>query len=70
MLGQWSAVLRDSAELPLPWKVLDGTATCTRADVAAACRAAGLDGEASGWLAPALRREVAVFRPTPSWCTG
>ncbi|MDF2708531.1 MAG: hypothetical protein K0R62_4183 [Nonomuraea muscovyensis] len=58
------------AALPLPWEVLDGTATCTRSDVHSACRAAGLDPERSGWTAPAPRRGVAVFRPTPELVHG
>ncbi|GAA2322746.1 hypothetical protein GCM10010149_89910 [Nonomuraea roseoviolacea subsp. roseoviolacea] len=58
------------AALPPPWEVLDGTASCTRADVEAACRAAGLDPEKSGWTAPAARRGVAAFRPTPELVHG
>ncbi|WP_067173139.1 hypothetical protein [Microtetraspora niveoalba] len=58
------------AALPLPWEVLDGTAACTRADVEAACRTAGLDPRESGWTAPAPRRGVAVFRPTPELVHG
>ncbi|MFI6602746.1 hypothetical protein ACIBHX_41380 [Nonomuraea sp. NPDC050536] len=56
--------------LPLPWEVLDGSATCTRADVEAACRTAGLDPETSGWTAPAPKRGVAAFRPTPELVHG
>ncbi|MDA0638147.1 hypothetical protein OUY22_32470 [Nonomuraea sp. MCN248] len=58
------------AGLPLPWEVLDGTARCTRADVEAACVAAGLDAAGSGWTAPAPGRGVAVFRPTPELVHG
>ncbi|MCC5576819.1 hypothetical protein IMZ11_14395 [Microtetraspora sp. AC03309] len=58
------------AALPLPWEVLDGTARCTRADVEAACRTAGLDPARSGWTAPAARRGVAVYRPTPELVHG
>ncbi|MFF3666353.1 hypothetical protein [Microtetraspora malaysiensis] len=58
------------AALPPPWGVLDGTATCTRADVEAACRTAGLDPEQSGWTAPAAPRGVGVFRPTPELVHG
>ncbi|MGI5272523.1 hypothetical protein ACQEUU_25450 [Nonomuraea sp. CA-218870] len=58
------------AALPLPWEVLDGTARCTRADVEAACVAAGLDAAGSGWTAPAPARGVAVFRPTPELVHG
>ncbi|MGW4472593.1 hypothetical protein ACWENQ_23240 [Nonomuraea sp. NPDC004354] len=58
------------AALPPPWEVLDGSSACTRADVEAACRTAGLDPEGSGWTAPAVRRGVAVFRPTPELVHG
>ncbi|WP_336214163.1 hypothetical protein [Nonomuraea sp. LPB2021202275-12-8] len=58
------------AALPLPWEVLDGSASCTRADVESACLAAGLDPERSGWTAPAPKRGVAVFRPTPELVHG
>ncbi|MEU0571251.1 hypothetical protein ABZ297_38455 [Nonomuraea sp. NPDC005983] len=58
------------AALPLPWDVLDGRAACTRADVEAACRTAGLDPVGSGWTAPAPKRGVAVFRPTPELVHG
>ncbi|MGH8881275.1 MAG: hypothetical protein ACRD0P_28665, partial [Stackebrandtia sp.] len=40
------------ARLPLPWEVLDGSATCTRADVNAACADAGVDPIRNGWTAP------------------
>ncbi|MEV4061623.1 hypothetical protein [Nonomuraea dietziae] len=58
------------AALPPPWEVLDGSSACTRADVETACRTAGLDPEGSGWTAPAARRGVAVFRPTPELVHG
>ncbi|MER6826895.1 hypothetical protein ABT352_13000 [Streptosporangium sp. NPDC000563] len=58
------------AALPLPWEVLDGTAACPRVTVEAACRTAGLDPERTGWTAPAARRGVAVFRPTPELVHG
>ncbi|MFJ6197524.1 hypothetical protein [Micromonospora sp. NPDC092111] len=58
------------ARLPLPWDVLDGTATCTRADVVAACADAGVDGVRSGWLAPRPDGPVGTFRPTPELVHG
>ncbi|MFB9883063.1 hypothetical protein ACFFMN_34540 [Planobispora siamensis] len=58
------------ALLPPPWQVLDGTASCTRAEVEEVCRMAGLDPERSGWTAPGARRGVAVFRPTPELVHG
>jgi len=61
--------LRVWAALPLPWDVLDGTAPCGWAQVAAACQAAGLDPEKTGWLAPRPRR-IAKRRPTPELVNG
>ncbi|SEU32538.1 hypothetical protein SAMN05421811_11134 [Nonomuraea wenchangensis] len=58
------------AALPPPWEVLDGTATCTRAEVESACRRAGLDPASSGWTAPAPPGATAVFRPTPELVHG
>ncbi|MGP3910146.1 hypothetical protein [Nonomuraea sp. 10N515B] len=58
------------AGLPPPWEVLDGDVPCTRADVEAACRRAGLDPVSSGWTAPAPARATAVFRPTPELVHG
>jgi hypothetical protein len=56
-------------ELPLPWEVLNGTATCTRDTVAAACALAGLDAAKSGWLAP-RPHQIVPFRPTPELVNG
>ncbi|WP_200926704.1 hypothetical protein [Sphaerimonospora mesophila] len=58
------------AALPPPWDVLDGSAACTRTDVEAACRTAGLDPEKAGWTAPRVQGAVAVFRPTPELVHG
>jgi hypothetical protein len=55
--------------LPLPWEVLQNTASCTRAMVRAACRQARLDPTTSGWLAPRLHG-VVPFRPTPELVHG
>ncbi|GAA4351011.1 hypothetical protein GCM10023185_09320 [Hymenobacter saemangeumensis] len=57
------------ADLPLPWEVLNGTATCTRETVAAACARAGLNAAKSGWLAP-RPHQVVPFRPTPELVHG
>lgn len=57
------------AALPLPWEVLLGTATCTRAQVAEACQRASLDPAKSGWLAP-RPHGVVPFRPTPELVHG
>lgn len=58
------------ARLPLPWDVLDGSATCTRADVEAACREHGVDPVRSGWTAPREHGAIARFRPTPELVHG
>ncbi|WP_040446522.1 hypothetical protein [Ktedonobacter racemifer] len=57
-------------ELPLPWEVLSGTATCTRQMVEDVCRKHGLDSEQSGWTTPRPRKAVAQFRPTPELVHG
>jgi hypothetical protein len=57
------------AELPRPWDVLSGEATCTRAQVESVCRKHGVDPEKEGWTAPPQRRAVA-FRPTPELVHG
>jgi hypothetical protein len=56
-------------ELPLPWQVFAGEATCTREMVESACRKAGLDPERSGWIAP-RPHGVVPFRPTPELVHG
>ena len=56
--------------LPPPWAVLNGEAVCTRADIEAACRDAGLDPDKGGWTRPRARTAVAVFRPTPELVHG
>ncbi|MGW6446087.1 hypothetical protein [Lentzea sp. NPDC055074] len=58
------------AALPLPWDVLDGSATCTRADVEHACRRLEMDPARSGWSAPPARGAVARSRPTPELVHG
>lgn len=57
-------------ELPLPWEVLSGTATCTRWIVENVCRKHGLDPEQSAWTTPRPRKAVAQFRPTPELVHG
>ncbi|SFR21301.1 hypothetical protein SAMN04488564_105549 [Lentzea waywayandensis] len=58
------------AALPLPWEVLDGTATCTRGDVERACRSFDMDPARSGWSAPRAHGATARFRPTPELVHG
>ncbi|QIX62742.1 hypothetical protein HER32_16805 [Hymenobacter sp. BT18] len=57
------------AALPLPWEVFAGTATCTKAQVEAACQQAGLNPEKSGWIAPRPHGTV-PFQPTPELVHG
>lgn len=56
--------------LPRPWAVLSGEATCTRADIVAACEDAGVDPAKSGWGSARPRTAVATFRPTPELVHG
>jgi hypothetical protein len=55
-------------DLPLPWQVLRGQATCTRRDVVAACRRHGVDWRS--WVGEAPPRKPAPFRPTPELVHG
>lgn len=57
-------------DLPLPWEVLRGEATCTRETVAQACRAHNVDAEKEGWLAPRPPGKPAAFAPTPELVHG
>lgn len=57
-------------ELPLPWEVLQGNATCTRKLIEAACRRFGVDPEANGWTAPRPAARVETFTPTPELVHG
>jgi hypothetical protein len=59
----WSA-------LPVPWEVLDGSATCTKADVELACRRAGVEPGTKGWTSPRNHRQVEAFGPTPELVHG
>ncbi|GAB4217189.1 MAG: hypothetical protein OHK0022_59190 [Roseiflexaceae bacterium] len=58
------------AALPMPWNVMSGEAICTRAQIAAACTAYGVDPQASGWTAPKALRQVEQWRPTPELVHG
>ncbi len=57
-------------ELPLPWEVLNGNATCMLTLVEDTCRNHNVDPEKSGWIAPRPRTKVAVFHPTPELVHG
>ena len=58
------------ADLPLPWRVLDGSANCPRAEVERTCGAAGLDPRRSGWTAGKPPTHPVPFRPTPELVHG
>jgi hypothetical protein len=57
-------------ELPLPWEVLVGDATCTRQQVEEVCRRHGVDPIKNGWVAPPPERRVEKFTPTPELVHG
>lgn len=59
-------------QLPRPWDVLAGNATCTRAQIEAACAATSppLDPYRTGWLAPRPNTAVAKSTPTPELVYG
>lgn len=56
--------------LPHPWAVLHGEAACTRTDIEAVCRDAGLEPGKGGWVRPRARTQIAEFRPTPELVHG
>ena len=58
------------AELPPPWEVFLGEATCTRSDVEIACARHDVDPVGSGWIAPRRRTEPVPFQPTPELVHG
>jgi hypothetical protein len=58
------------AELPAPWEVFSGEATCTRAQVEAVCRKHGVDPEAKHWTYPKQGRRAVPFKPTPELVHG
>lgn len=57
-------------ELPKPWSVVQGDATCTRTDIERTCAKHGVHPVKSGWTAARSRTEVAGFRPTPELVHG
>ncbi|MDC8003670.1 hypothetical protein POV27_06375 [Aureisphaera galaxeae] len=56
-------------DLPLPWEVFKGQATCNKQMVIASCRKVSLDPEKSGWIAPRTHG-VEKFTPTPELVHG
>src|SRR5262245_21254062 len=57
------------SEVPLPWEVLSGEVSCTRATVEAICHKHGVDPVKKGWTA-ALQKKATEFRPTPELVHG
>ena len=58
------------AELPKPWEVLTGRASCTRQEVEVLCRKHGVDPNKKGWIAPKPKGIVHQFKPTPELVHG
>lgn len=58
------------AELPAPWEVFQGKATCTREEVEAVCRKNGVDPEAKHWTQPKSNRKAVAWTPTPELVHG
>jgi hypothetical protein len=57
-------------DLPLPWRVLSGEASCDRPTIEAVCAKHGLDPRKTGWSGPRPRETVARYRPTPELVHG
>lgn len=57
-------------ELPRPWEVIGGDATCPKSLVDELCIRHGLDPVKSGWSAPKPGRTVEKFTPTPELVHG
>ena len=58
------------ADLPFPWEVMRGRASCDRAMIVRACRRHGVDPVKGGWVAPTTSRAVHAYRPTPELVHG
>lgn len=58
------------ANLPPPWEVMRGRATCGRPGIEAACRHQGVDPVRSGWSTPVVSTEVVAYRATPELVHG
>lgn len=57
-------------ELPRPWQVLAGDASCPKSLVDSVCVKHGLDPIKSGWSAPKPGRHIEKFTPTPELVHG
>jgi len=56
-------------KLPLPWEVFKANKKCTKAMVVKYCKAAGIDAEKSGWIAP-KKHGIEKYKPTPELVHG
>lgn len=68
--GELDPDTRVWAALPLPWDVLDGSVSSTRAEVEAICARLDVDPVARGWTGPRARGQIASFSPTPELVHG
>lgn len=69
--GQLDPDTRIWSELPLPWQVLNGTATCTRAQIESVCAKHTVDPIKKGWIAPPPDGpRVETYRVTPELVHG
>jgi hypothetical protein len=57
-------------ELPLPWDVLSGKATCTRSQIETVCATHGLDPVKTAWVGSRTQVSIATFQPTPELVHG
>lgn len=58
------------AELPLPWEVFKGEASCSKNNVIAVCKKHGVDAEKRGWVTPRPKKKAVTFTPTPELVHG
>ncbi|SFJ65199.1 hypothetical protein [Jannaschia pohangensis] len=58
------------ADLPFPWEVMRGTATCGRLSIEASCRRHDLDPVKSGWSAARVSTTAVDYAATPELVHG
>lgn len=57
-------------DLPLPWEVISGEETCTKADIESICQKHGVHPEKKAWTLARPYKKVVEFRPTPELVHG
>jgi len=57
-------------ELPFPWEVLQGTASCNKSHVISVCKKHGVDPVEGGWIGPKSKVQAVKFTPTPELVHG